>query len=226
MARSPDTIILFAKFPQPGRVKTRLIGALTPEQAAEVYHRLLVLSLDTLRAVANARIILAGAPDAADFSEYIDSRVEFRPQGDGDLGKRLSRGITAAFEAGSPRVIVVGADCPRMESGDLSRAFELLGGHDVVIGPAIDGGYYLLGLRRPAPTLLEGIDWSSDRVLGQTQARAAATGLRVALLETRRDVDTIEDIRSLVDGCSDDNVRLGDFRAYLKVLIEGVSRDD
>ncbi len=226
MARSADTIILFAKFPRPGRVKTRLIGALTSEQAAEVYRRLLVLSLDTLRAVADARIILAGAPDAADFSDYVDSTIEFRPQGDGDLGRRLSRGMAAAFEAGSPRVVVVGADCPRMTPGDLSRAFELLEEHDVVIGPAIDGGYYLLGLRRPAPMLLEGIDWSSERVLAQTQARAANAGLRVALLEVRRDVDTIEDIRALVDACSDDDVRLGDFRAYLKVLIEDGSRDD
>lgn len=226
MTPPPNTLILFAKAPRPGHVKTRLIGYLSPRQAAEIYHRLLLLTLDTLRTVNDARIILAASPDDADFSDYVDSNIEVRPQGDGNLGRRLSRGIAEAFENGARRVVTVGADCPRMTPGDLTRAFDLLDEHDVVIGPAADGGYYLLGLRDPVSALFEGIDWSSSRVLAQTRARAATAGLGLALLDERRDVDTMDDLTALLGDIPVDDPRLGDFKAFLHSLIEDRSRAD
>ncbi|MFQ5429887.1 MAG: TIGR04282 family arsenosugar biosynthesis glycosyltransferase [Phycisphaerae bacterium] len=219
MPDGPNVVIVFAKYPEPGRVKTRLIGPLTADQAADVHRRSLSLTLETVCDVPNAEVVLAVSPDGASFDELVRRTLRIEPQGDGDLGTRLSRVIEAEFARGAGRVIVVGSDCPQMSRTDVSRAFDLLSRDDVVLGPALDGGYYLLGLRRWHPSLFEAIDWSSQQVLNQTRRRAADAGLRVGCLAERRDVDDFDDIMALATEIGATEEALGEFGSFLRTLV-------
>ena len=198
-------LVIFARFPEPGRAKTRLIPALGPAGAARLQD---AMTRRTLRSAAE----VAGLADTelrhtggdsdgrAIAHRYGRTHVRYHPQGDGGLGERLAR----ATSVGGGPIVVVGSDCPAL-SGDVIRAaFHRLEQHDVVLGPAADGGYYLIGLRRPAPRLFAGIDWSTDRVLAQTLAAAEQIGLTVApLLPTLSDVDVpadLDECRTLLAG--------------------------
>ncbi len=219
MAATRDVAIVLAKCPEPGRVKTRLIGAFTAEEAAEVHRRCLRLTLDCLHAVGRVEIVLAGSPDGADFGEFLPTGARLESQGDGDLGARLALVVEQAFGAGARRVLLVGSDCPAMCPEDVTKALDLLDRVDVVVGPAVDGGYYLLGLRGPETGLFESIDWSSSRVLAQTQARAADMGLSLALIDQRRDVDEVDDMIALVDEIAEDDPRLGSFKEFVRSML-------
>ena len=183
-------VAVFAKRPVPGNVKTRLTGVLGREGAAELYQALLDDTLSNVRQVRDARKVIAFAPDAeqAWFAQTFRG-FALVAQGEGDLGRRLSRLFRHAFQQGARRVVVVGSDLPTLTAECVERAHAALAECDVVIGPAEDGGYYLLGLGRHVPGLFVGIDWSTERVLGQTLERAGVLGLVVRLLETARDVD-------------------------------------
>lgn len=220
MSTASRVVIVFAKKPEPGQVKTRLIGSITAVQAAEVHRWCLRLTLDTLSDLGDADLVVAISPDDADFTGFLSQKAQIQPQGSGDLGARLNRSIENAFKTGWQRVLVVGSDCPTMSAQDVRRAFDLLDRDDVVIGPAVDGGYYLLGLRQPSCRLFERIDWSTSRVFSQTLARSEEAGLSVALLPERRDVDEFDDIIALEREISDDEPHLRAFKAFLQTLIE------
>ncbi len=211
-------VVIFAKYPRPGDVKTRLIGPLTAGQAAEVHRRCLDLTMSCVAAVPQADCVLAVTPDEADFSQIASGDVSIVPQGPGDLGGRLQRVIADRFARGCDRLVVVGCDCPLMEPDDLTAALDLLDRHDAVIGPAADGGYYLLGLSKPAPALFTSIEWGSSRVADQTRHRAREAGLKVAQLSARRDLDEYEDILAAVASIGDDDERLADFKQFLQGL--------
>lgn len=219
MAEARDVAIVLAKYPEPGRVKTRLIGAFTAEQAAQMHRRCLRLTLDCLHEVGRVEIVLAGSPEGADFGEFLPPGARIEPQGDGDLGGRLALVVEQAFAAGARRVLLVGSDCPGMCPEDVTAALDLLDRVDVVVGPAVDGGYYLLGLRGPETGLFTSIEWSSSRVLAQTQARAAEMGLSLALIDERRDVDEVGDMMALVDEIADDDPRLGSFKDFVRSML-------
>lgn len=219
MAETRDVAVVFAKYPEPGRVKTRLIGAFTAEQAAQVHRRCLRLTLDCLHEVGRVEIVLAGSPDGEDFAEFLPPGARLLPQGAGDLGGRLALVVEQTFGAGARRVLLVGSDCPEMCPEDVTTALDLLDRVDVVVGPAVDGGYYLLGLRGPETGLFASIDWSSSRVLAQTRARAAGMGLSLVLIDERRDVDEVGDMMALVDEIADDDPRLGPFKDFVRSML-------
>jgi uncharacterized protein len=125
------------------------------------------------------------------------SVAAFRAQLSGSLGVRLHAAFRQHFEEGARRVIMIGSDCPGVDAVLVSRALAMLDEHDLVLGPAHDGGYYLIGLRAPAPHLFQGIAWSTEAVLEQTLARARQLGLDAAILPTLRDVDSASDARAL-----------------------------
>jgi hypothetical protein len=186
---SGTRIVIFAKAPVAGRVKTRLIPALGAEGAA----RLAAAMLERTVAQALASGLaaeLCGDPDPAGW--YTGAAVALSAQGDGDLGTRLDR--AAARVLAAQEVLLVGADCPQLEAGRLQAAAESLERHDAVIHPAADGGYVLLGLRRYHPGLFAGIAWSTAAVAEETLARIAALGWSVDVRETLRDVDEPEDL--------------------------------
>ncbi len=183
-------LVVFARWPEPGRVKTRLIPALTPEEACEVHRELVAEALLAAAAVSVGARVLAWADAPADVPPL--PGFTLRDQGPGDLGARLERAFTELMAKPGDRVVVMGTDCPDLRASQLEAAFEELVTHDLVLGPARDGGYYLIGLRRPIPRLFHGIPWGTHRVLAQTLERAG--GLRVSQLEALDDVDTPADL--------------------------------
>lgn len=178
-------IILFARFPEPGRAKTRLIPALGAERAAELHRRLTERIVAELRASGLPwSVAVTGAP-LADFARWLGAADLF-DQGEGDLGERLARI--------APPVIFIGADIPDLAVAHLRAAAAAVGAGRVVVGPAEDGGYYLLGLPAPMPFLFGDMPWGTDRVFGETVARLDARGIAPVLLEPLADLDRPEDL--------------------------------
>jgi rSAM/selenodomain-associated transferase 1 len=189
---------LFAKWPRPGRVKTRLAAATSPDWAAAVAAAFLADLLDRLADVP-ARRVLAYAPpeDGREFARLTAGRYDLLPQADGDLGRRLASFFAGQLAGGARSVVVLGTDSPTLPPAYVERAFAELERADVVLGPAADGGYYLIGCAGRVPPVFDGIAWGSARVLGQTAARLSDPGWRLALLPPWYDVDTLDDWRAL-----------------------------
>jgi rSAM/selenodomain-associated transferase 1 len=188
------TLGLFAKQPRAGEVKTRLAAATSPAWAARVATAFLQDAVERLSRV-NARRVLAHAPAQAGpwFAGLVQERFLLTPQEDGDLGQRMAAFIGGELAAGSRAVVLVGADSPNLPLSFIEQAFTGLERCDVVLGPATDGGYYLVGCAGRVPPIFNGISWSSPRVLADTVARLADTGDQLAVLPPWYDVDTIED---------------------------------
>lgn len=195
--RAPDVrVIVMAKHPEPGRVKTRLARVLGDDKACALY-RACILDLAERLAAMPYRVTWAYTPATAPFADLVPG-ARCRPQVDGDLGARMADAIAHELADGLGPVLVIGADAPHLPAARLAEAGRALGGvADVVLGPAEDGGYYLIGLRAPAPELFAGIPWSTSDVLAATRARAAAKGLRVHLLATEFDLDEPVDLDRL-----------------------------
>ncbi len=196
-----NRIAIFARWPEPGRVKTRLAPALTPALTCALHRAMLADALATVAASgADERLLFwsdrpAGTDLAASGVVGADaSGLVIREQRGDGLGARLEAAFAKLVSAPGDRAIVSGSDCPDLDGAACARAFEALATSDVVLAPARDGGYALIGLRRPAPELFRGIEWGSEHVLEQTLARAAESGLTVARLATLEDIDTPEDL--------------------------------
>lgn len=189
-------IIVFLKAPRPGFVKTRIAQQLDAEGAAAIYQVLVGITLSTLQARSDVELRFAPDDASAELGSWRRPGWRIRPQGDGDLGDRIGRAFGEAFSDGADRVLILGTDCPEMEVSDVDEAFRALERHEVVLGPALDGGYWLLGTREARPELVRDIPWSTERVFETTLLRAREAGLRVAALRRLRDVDTLEDWRT------------------------------
>lgn len=190
---SSRSLIVFLKAPRSGFVKTRLAKAMGAERACEIYCELTETVLKQL--CPPLRVELRYTPDDAadEISKWCREGWSMRAQGNGDLGERLHRAFTEAFAAGADSVAIIGSDCPDISGNDIKEAWKSLGAHDVVLGPATDGGYWLIALSRPQPELFANVPWGSDRVLQETTERARRAGLRVHLLRILSDIDTVED---------------------------------
>ena len=188
-------IVIFAKAPVPGKVKTRLIPALGAETAAvlaaTMLHRTAAEALDS--DVGSVELCMDPPSGHPDWMGQVPLDVIPTPQGEGDLGERLARAGRRVLAAGD-RVILVGTDCPELDRARLVAAAAALERDDAVIHPTQDGGYALLGLGRFDPSLFEGIAWSTDRVAAQTIARIEALGWSLHVGETLRDIDVPADL--------------------------------
>jgi len=197
---APCAVIVMAKAPDPGAVKTRLIPALGAEGAAALAARLLKHTLAQTRDARIGPVMLAGAPTTDHpFLRYCATRygAALVAQPDGDLGMRMDALLSAALTEHG-RALVIGSDCPALGAPQLRAAAEhLAAGADVVLAPTEDGGYALVGLRAPQPALFADIAWSTPAVLKQTRARIAAAGLKAAELPLLWDVDRPEDLARL-----------------------------
>ena len=193
-------IAVFARAPVAGEAKTRLIPMLGADGAAALQRRLIERTLTTACAVPGAQVTLWVAGDSEHpFITEVSARfgVAHAAQVGNDLGARMQH----AFEAAGAPLVLIGTDCPQLGPADLAAAAAALAANDVVIQPATDGGYVLIGLARPQPALFESIDWGGPQVLRQTQARIATIGLRCALRPTLDDLDTPADLqRALAAG--------------------------
>lgn len=192
-------LAVFVKHPTPGRVKTRLAAALGPDAAADLYAAFTQDILGRFRRVAASRILAFTPADAAardHFQQLSAGDYELWPQPDGSLGHRL-HAFFHTHLATADRAVAIGSDSPTLPAEFAARALELLGERDCVLGPAADGGYYLIALRRPCPALFGGIDWGTPRVLEQTVDRLQQAGLSLHLLPVWYDVDTPDDLAFL-----------------------------
>jgi hypothetical protein len=197
-ARGRGCFLQFAKAPHAGAVKTRLQGALGPDAAAAVARRLSCRVAQSLRALPPGWVAELCVDDPRDpFLVGLAAREGrvLRAQGDGDLGERMWRAVDAAF-ARQRAVVVVGSDCVDYDPPYLAEAVAALAqGHDAVLGPALDGGYVLVGFaRRPAPAVFGSIAWGTPEVLAQQRARFAALGMRWTELPPRADIDRPQDL--------------------------------
>jgi rSAM/selenodomain-associated transferase 1 len=195
---STRALIVFLKHPEAGAVKTRLLPLLGAQTAAELYRALCeeVLRTTVPRRGEYERLVFFAPPEAAEAVRAWLPGVRLFPQGGGDLGARMSAAFARAFDRGAERAAIVGTDSPAVSRATVTAALDALDEVDVVLGPAEDGGYYLLALRQPRPELFEGVAWSTGAVLEETVARAARGGLRVHRLAPLRDIDTPEDLRA------------------------------
>lgn len=192
MTRSAaDQLILFVKNPIAGRVKTRLAAELGEPRALAIYRRLLAHTRRLALQLDVHRLLY--------YSDFVDEQddwpagaFEKRRQEGTDLGQRMLHAFQAALKPGR-RAVIIGSDCPGLRAAHLRTAFEQLHHHPFVIGPATDGGYYLLGMTRPEPALFEGIPWSTDQVAQHTLDRIRAFNQSCYLLPPLSDIDYAED---------------------------------
>jgi rSAM/selenodomain-associated transferase 1 len=182
---------LFAKWPQAGAVKTRLGGG--PDWGARVARAFLLDTVARLKTVDAFRVLAFAPETAADsFWDLLDGSFHLTPQGDGDLGARMARFIARDLLAGGGAVVLVGADSPTLPIAYIEDAFDRLESVDLVLGPATDGGYYLIGCRGGVPPIFDGIAWGGAEVLAQTIAQLNDPQRRLSLLPPWYDVDTPE----------------------------------
>jgi rSAM/selenodomain-associated transferase 1 len=193
-----SSLLVVAKRPAPGQTKTRLSPPLSPEQAAGLYECFLRDTLDLMRQTAGVERRIAYLPEheeayfralAPDFSLLL--------QQGGDLGQRLDNALTHCLAGGDDKAVIMDSDSPSLPAACLGQAFGALDSADVVLGPCEDGGYYLIGLKRPAPRLLREVTMSTAAVLADTLRLAEAEGLRAALLPAWYDVDTAAELSRL-----------------------------
>lgn len=191
-------VLVFVRAPELGRVKTRLAAAIGDAAALRVYRRLAEHTLREAAALAGEGVQVrvhhtpAGAGDAV--RAWLGDGPVYLPQAEGDLGARIEDAFARAFAEGAERVVIVGSDLPELSADLLRRALRSLDAHPAVLGPARDGGYYLLGLTRPVPDLFDGIAWSTPGVLHATLERFRAACIAPAMLEELADVDEAEDL--------------------------------
>ena len=195
-------LIIFTRYPQPGKAKTRLIPALGAEGAADLQRQMTEHTLESVRPLVGGDVELEvrfTGSERLSFVRWLGEEVGLAPQGEGDLGARMRRAFTGSFETGIERVIVIGTDCPSLDSESVEEAFDLLEENTLVLGPATDGGYYLIGVRSNAPgwfyeLVFENIPWGTDHVFNATVNALAETGLDLGLLDEKADVDEPEDL--------------------------------
>ena len=198
-------IVIFAKAPQPGRVKTRLIPALGAEGAAALARRLLAHTLSQALAADVGTVELCMSPAPLDLSwrsVAIDSRVQQTAQEGGDLGARMARvacRVTEPTQAADISVLLIGTDCPALTAPLLQQAAQQFELHDAVMLPAHDGGYVLLGLKSPSPKLFDHMPWGTSVVAFETLRRMAAANMRVWQGPTLHDIDEPADLQHVPD---------------------------
>ena len=195
-----NALLVVAKRPAPGRTKTRLTPPLSPEQAAALYECFLRDTLDLVRRLPDVAPAIAYLPaEERAYFEALAPDFELVLQEGTDLGERLDSALTRLLAAGYQHVAIMNSDGPTLPLACLTGAFDALaGGADVVLGPCDDGGYYLIGLKQPAPRLLREVRMSTPDVLADTLAIAAEEGLTVELLPTWYDVDDAESLERLM----------------------------
>lgn len=194
LAPGQALLIIFAKEPAPGQVKTRLSPPLSPVEAAELYQYFLQDVVAEMTQLPEITVALAHAPASARdfFAGLVPAGIQFVPQADADLGERLRQAFAWGFAQGFGAVLIRNSDSPDLPGSIIRTGAEALlsDAANVVLGPCPDGGYYLAGLRRPCPELFQNVAWSTDKVLQQTLHQAQSLGLRCHLLPPWPDIDS------------------------------------
>jgi uncharacterized protein len=189
-----DRLIIMTKYPEPGQTKTRLIPALGAIGAAKLHRQLGEMTVVKL-AEFSPEVHYAGGSESL-MQKWLGP-VHVVPQCTGDLGDRMSHAFAHGFHSGCDRIVMIGTDCPTIDATLIQMAFGALLQKDLVLGPASDGGYYLIALRSPYPFLFNGIVWSTETVLSETLAIADLYKISYKLLPMLSDIDRPEDLALL-----------------------------
>ncbi len=198
-----EQVIIFTRYPKPGMAKTRLIPLLGPEGAADLQRRMTENCLTRAeKGCAKAMFSLeiwydGGSEDS--MRSWLGSKHSYLLQKKGDIGTRMHQAFESSFNKGFQRVVIIGSDCPDISEDIIIESLKRLRDNDLIIGPATDGGYYLIGLRSPCANLFEGIEWGASSVLADTLARASSLGLKYYLLTKLQDVDIPADLDNFPD---------------------------
>jgi rSAM/selenodomain-associated transferase 1 len=192
---------IFAKQPLPGRVKTRLCPPLSFAEAAELYRNALFETVTRMSALRNCELVVFFSGERGWFADSFPD-LSLQEQQGGDLGERMAFALNALFLQGYQRAVLIGSDAPDVPLTFIERALEQLLAKDLVVGPAVDGGYYLIGESGHHPELFEDIPWSTERVLVETLRRAERLNLSFEQLETWEDLDDIEALRCFLERTS------------------------
>ena len=193
-----ETLIIFSRYPEAGKTKTRMIPALGAEGAAQLQRHLTEHTLNIAKQLQLSRdltieVHFAGGNELL-WSEWLGDNLKYVPQVSGDLGYKMRSAFDRAFSLGNKRVVTIGIDCPDINPAILSDAFNSLHKQDLVLGIAEDGGYYLIGLNHTIPQLFQNISWGTEQVLNQTKCIAHKLNLNIHYLSTLSDIDRPEDL--------------------------------
>jgi len=195
---SNSHVIVFTRYPEPGETKTRLIPRLGAGGAAELQRRMAERAISRVRELAKTRPISIEVRyqggDPFLMSQWLGSDILYLEQEGNDLGERMLTAFVEAFHNGAESVLLMGTDCPGMSAPILEKGFQELDRSDLVFGPAEDGGYYLIGLKRVCPDLFFNVPWGTEKVLERTLEIARLQGLRTVLVDRLHDVDRPEDL--------------------------------
>jgi rSAM/selenodomain-associated transferase 1 len=200
-AAGRECIILFTRFPQPGLVKTRMIERLGPQGASQLHTKMTEQVIYQIRPALQTRkiqlqIYFCGGSQQ-EMSDWLGRNCTLCIQQGSDLGQRMEHAFAQTIQQGAERILLIGSDCPDINADIITSGLEELNSHDLVLGPAADGGYYLIGLRAPGnknAILFNSINWGTDQVLEQTLTQAKKGGLSYTLLPQLHDIDRPEDL--------------------------------
>jgi rSAM/selenodomain-associated transferase 1 len=195
-----SSILLFIKAPVKGRVKSRLALELDEDAALGLYRSFILDMLDTINKTGHSCTIFFYPPDSGEaVTAWLGPGRTCLPQEGEDLGLRMANAFATIFNKGASRAILIGSDLPDLPVDLLTGAIKSLDDHDAVLGPAKDGGYYLIGFRRETflPDIFHGIEWSTNQVFAETISRFERLGKRIFLAPVWRDVDTLADLKDL-----------------------------
>lgn len=203
-----DSLGLFAKYWQPGQVKTRLAKSIGEERAAAVYCQFICALLERLDGCCKRRWLACTPSDQiGQFEGILPEGWQLESQVDGDLGQRMRSFFERRFAEGCRRIVLLGSDSPHVPRQYVRQAFDQLQSHDVVIGPTEDGGYWLIGVADCVPDIFETIPWSTPQVWSATVEAIHSAGLSHAVLPSWYDVDEQDDLKRLTDELRRDSGR-------------------
>lgn len=192
-----NILIIFTKYPFPGQVKTRLISSIGAEKAADLHRQMtektVLMSKNFAEKEKKLFKIFYKGSDLEAMKNWLGD-MSFERQKEGDLGEKMSKAFKNCFEGNAQKVVIIGTDCPALTSDILHDAFKALDRKEIVLGPAEDGGYYLVGLKRRADFLFKNISWGTNMVFSQTREKALQKGLHIATLKHLADVDRPDDL--------------------------------
>lgn len=212
---------LFAKYWEPGEVKTRLALSIGEQAASELYHQLLATTVHRFESFPAKRILAYSPPEKQlEFEQLAGANWDLAPQTAGHLGNRMQSYFADGLSDGQTEIILIGADSPTLSTETVQLAFEELQRHDVVIGPARDGGYYLIGCRQQLPDIFEEIHWGSNRVLPQTLEKLKSSELSYAVLPEWYDVDHLEDLITLQKELTESGCSHPEYQTLRKIVCQ------
>lgn len=195
-------LVVFAKDPIPGRVKTRLIPHITPDEAAKLYEAFIldiIINARRLKGNSVNTVTIAYTPISAEntLRKLVGQSANFLLQRGNNLGERMKNAFKKSFAEGAKKVVIIGTDSPTLPISYIQKAFDVLRNIPVVIGPTFDGGYYLIGLSKQNDEIFDGINWSTSKVFGQTLTRIKSLKMQAYVISPWYDVDTCEDLEFL-----------------------------